>query len=55
MSVDPIRIVPVHRVEELAAPAHGAAAAAPANFVYNGGPLLAAVEVFTVFWGAWWE
>jgi hypothetical protein len=52
---DPIRIVPVHRVAELAEPTHGAAAAPAADFTYRGGPLLTAVAVFTVFWGAWWQ
>ena len=52
---DPIRIVPLHTAGELAAPAHGAAAAPPPQLVYNGGALLQAVEVFTAFWGAWWQ
>jgi hypothetical protein len=52
---DPIRIVPVHRVADLGRPAHGAAAAQAADFTYRGGPLLTAVEVFTVFWGSWWQ
>jgi hypothetical protein len=52
---DPIRIVPVHRADELGRPAHGAAAAAAPQLTYRGGPLLTAVEVFTVFWGAWWQ
>lgn len=52
---DPIRIVPLHRADELAVPAHGAAPAAAPELVYNGGPLLGAVEVFTVFWGDWWQ
>ncbi|HEX3331774.1 MAG TPA: hypothetical protein VHS27_17755 [Gaiellales bacterium] len=52
---DPIRIVPVHRVRELVEPAHGAAAVADPQLTYRGGPLLTAVEVFTVFWGAWWQ
>jgi hypothetical protein len=55
MSTDPVRIVPVHPIDELAEPAHGAAPPAPAELVYNGGPLLGAVEVFTVFWGSWWQ
>jgi hypothetical protein len=54
-ALDPIRIVPVHRVDELAQPAHGAAAAASPELSYRGGPLLTAVEVFTVFWGSWWQ
>jgi hypothetical protein len=52
---DPIRIVPVHGIDELAAPAHGAAAPPPPQLTYRGGPLLAAVEVFTVFWGPAWD
>jgi hypothetical protein len=51
---DPIRIVPVHRIEELGEPAHGAAAAPAPELTYRGGALLTAVDVFTVFWGAWW-
>jgi hypothetical protein len=50
--VDPIRIVPLRLPDELAAPTAGPAAA-PA-LTYRGGPLLAAVKVFTVFWGADW-
>jgi hypothetical protein len=52
---DPIRIVPVHRVEELGRPAHGAVAAPAPRLTYRGGPLLTAVEVFTAFWGSWWR
>jgi hypothetical protein len=52
---DPIRIVPIYRVEDVGQPAHGAAAAPSAEFTYRGGPLLTAVEVFTVFWGSWWQ
>jgi len=55
MSTDAIRIVPLHRAGELGQPAHGAVAAAPPQLTYRGGPLLTAVEVFTVFWGAWWQ
>lgn len=51
--IDPIRIVPLYGVD--VAPAHGAVAAPTPELVYNGGPLLAAVEVFTVFWGDWWQ
>src|SRR5437879_12543134 len=46
----PISIVPLHRPEAPAA----AAAAAP-HLTYRSGPLLTAVEVFTVFWGSAWE
>jgi hypothetical protein len=54
---DPIRIVPLHLpggeatpVAELAA----SAAAAPPHLVYNHGPLLTAVQVYTIFWGPRW-
>ena len=52
MATEIIRIVPLHP-----GPA-GAAAAAPAtppNLTYRGGPLLTAVQVFTVFWGSAWQ
>jgi len=52
---DPIRIVPVYGVDELGQPAHGATAAPGPQLSYRGGALLTAVEVFTVFWGSWWE
>src|SRR4029079_8908438 len=52
---DPIRIVPLHTVRDLGRPAHGAAAAASPQLTYRGGPLSTAGEVFTVFWGAWWQ
>ena len=52
---DPIRIVPLHPVGELGQPAHGAAAAPAPELTYRGGPLLTAVEVFTAFWGSWWQ
>jgi hypothetical protein len=46
----PIRIVPLHGPR--AAPA--VAAAAP-HLTYRNGPLLTAVQVFTVFWGSAWQ
>jgi hypothetical protein len=46
--VKPIRIVPLHG-DSLAAPV-----AAP-NLTYRGGPLLPAVQVFTLFWGDAWQ
>jgi hypothetical protein len=52
---DPIRIVPVHTVDELATPAHDAAPPPRPDLTYRGGPLLQAVKVFTVFWGMAWE
>jgi len=47
----PIRVVPMHRPG--AAPADAAAAAA--HLTYRNGPLLTAVQVFTVFWGSSWQ
>jgi hypothetical protein len=46
----PIRVVPIHRPEALSA----VAAAAP-HLSYRNGPLLTAVQVFTVFWGSAWQ
>lgn len=43
-----INIVPLH------IPEVRAAAAAP-QLVYNNGPLLTAVQVFTIFWGSAWQ
>jgi hypothetical protein len=49
MAAQPIQIVPLH-------PGPGLAArATPAQLSYRGGPLLAAVNVFTAFWGAEWK
>lgn len=48
--IRPIRIVPLHRPE-----APPAAAAAAPHLSYRNGPLLTAVQVFTVFWGSAWE
>ena len=45
---EPIRIVPLYVPEKVKA-------AAAAQLVYNGGPLLTSVQVFTVFWGAAWQ
>ena len=45
---EPIRIVPLH------VPA-GLAPAATPQLTYRNGPLIAAVEVFTIFWGAAWK
>ena len=52
MATEIIRIVPLHPGP--AAPA-AAAPATPPNLTYRGGPLLTAVQVFTVFWGAAWQ
>jgi len=44
----PLRIVPLHpHVRDAAAPTP--------HLSYRGGPLLASVEVFSIFWGAAWE
>ena len=53
VGVDPVRIVPLYRYGGVVAPPE-VAAVAP-RFVFGGGPLLGAVEVFTVFWGVWWQ
>jgi hypothetical protein len=44
----PIRIVPLHP------PKHAATTGAP-HLTYRNGPLLTAVEVFTIFWGQRWQ
>jgi hypothetical protein len=46
-AVNPIQIVPLHG-EALAAPVSAA------QLTYRGGPLLPAVQVFTLFWGTAW-
>jgi len=46
---DPIRIVPLHL------PAALAAAPAAARLTYRNGPIISAVEVFTIFWGSAWK
>ena len=51
MATDIIRIVPLHPGRSRAA----AAPATPPNLTYRGGPLLTAVQVFTVFWGSAWQ
>ncbi len=48
-AVQPIRIVPLHP-----GPAVGVRAT-PAQLTYRGGRLLAAVNVFTIFWGSAWK
>ncbi|HVH68331.1 MAG TPA: hypothetical protein VM716_10720 [Gemmatimonadales bacterium] len=50
----PIRIVPLHRPGAVAA-AVGVAAPPAAQLTYRGGPLLTAVQVFSVFWGGAWK
>ena len=46
----PIRVVPLLRPE-----IDRVAAAVAPKLTYRGGPLLTAVEVFTIFWGAEWN
>ena len=46
----PIRIVPIHRPEAAAQPQPSRP-----KLTYRGGPLIPAVEVFTVFWGDAWK
>jgi len=49
MAASPIQIVPLH-------PGPAAAVrATPARLTHRGGPLLAAVSVFTTFWGTAWK
>ncbi len=53
---DAIRIVPLY--ESGGTPTVGAAKAAPPvapHLTYRNGPMLTAVEVFTIFWGAAWQ
>jgi hypothetical protein len=49
MAIEIIRIVPVHPGAALAPAATGP------QLTYRGGPLLSAVEVFTIFWGSAWQ
>src|SRR5437879_12030768 len=51
----PIRVVPMRGVGGLVAPATRVAAPPTAQLTYRGGPLLTAVEVVTVYWGAAWN
>jgi hypothetical protein len=52
---DSIRIVPLHVPELAGAPAVEAPPAPPPQLTYRNGPLLTAVEVTTIFWGAAWN
>src|SRR5213593_1559471 len=51
----PIRVVPMRGIGGLVAPAARVAAPPAAQLTYRGGPLLTAVEVVTVYWGAAWN
>ena len=55
---DPIRIVPLYHAGDAGQPTvdvPAAAPAAPPQLTYRNGPLLTAIEVFTIFWGAPWQ
>lgn len=55
---DAMRIVPLHDAAAASTPTVEAARLAPPvapKLIYNGGPLLTAVEVFTIFWGTAWQ
>lgn len=49
---DAIRIVPLHLPKAIT---KHAGKAAPTTLTYRGGPLLTAVQVSTIFWGAGWQ
>jgi hypothetical protein len=56
--VDAIRIVPLFVADTVSQPTVEAAEAVPAappQLTFRGGPLLTAVEVFTIFWGKAWQ
>jgi len=55
---DAIRIVPLQLSDAIKTPtadAVPAAAASPPQLTYRNGPVLTAVEVFTIFWGPAWQ
>jgi hypothetical protein len=52
---DPIRVVPLHGIDDLTAPIGAATPAVAPQLTYRGGPLLTSVQVFTVFWGSGWQ
>jgi hypothetical protein len=52
---DPIRIVPLHDPNKLHLPTAEAGPAAPPHLTYRNGPLLANVQIYTLFWGAAWQ
>ena len=52
---DAVRIVPLYLPAGLVRPLVAVAPAPTAHLTYRGGPLLTAVEVFTVYWGADWQ
>jgi hypothetical protein len=52
-SADPIRIVPLHVPKDLVTYRGDVPALPNAQLTYRNGPLIGAVDVFTVFWGDW--
>ena len=52
---DHVRIVPLWIPPALVEPAPGIAAPPAPQLSYRGGPLITAVDVFTVFWGQGWS
>ena len=52
---DHTRVVPIKHPPEVLQVPKGLPGAAAAQLVYNDGPLLDAVEVFTIFWGQDWN
>jgi hypothetical protein len=52
---DPIRIVPLHVPRDLVADLPHAGPTPAPKLTYRGGPLIANVKVFIVFWGSAWQ
>jgi len=52
---DHVRIVPLWIPRDVVRPAPGIRAPAGPELTYRGGPLIAAVEMFTAFWGQAWK
>jgi hypothetical protein len=52
---DAIRIVPLIASDVLRPADQAVAPASPPRLTYRNGPLLAAAEVFTIFWGSDWQ
>src|SRR5437667_1508655 len=52
---DHVRVVPLWLPKELLGPAPGIRAPAAPELTYRGGPLIAASQVFTAFWGQAWN
>jgi hypothetical protein len=54
-ATDSIRIVPLHVPDDTWKAAHGAPSGPAPQLTYRNGPLLSAVQVFTLFWGSAWN